>query len=168
MIHQMALEFGTTSMSPTWHRLIFWRFVISRMAAKAISSIWATASAILFGKLSKLQEPSPVIRFRQLNPREELATRQDWSHPARRQEKFWVGIRSTQVWKKSLAMLGDGTRIIRTATLKYKNKNCFWIHFPFTCILSIFYKFCHLLQTARRNSCSFCLKSQNFVEHLKT
>ena len=63
---------------------------------------------------------------------------------------------------------GDGTRIIRTATLKYKNKNCFWIHFPFTCILSIFYKFCHLLQTARRNSCSFCLKSQNFVEHLKT
>ena len=115
-----------------------------------------------------LQEPSPVIRFRQLNPREELATRQDWSHPARRQEKFWVGIRSTQVWKKSLAMLGDGTRIIRTATLKHKNKNCFWIHFPFTCILSIFYKFCHLLQTARRNSCSFCLKSQNFVEYLKT
>ena len=39
-------------------------------------------------------------------------------HPARKQEKFLVGIRSTQVWKKSLAMLGDGTRIIRMAMQK--------------------------------------------------
>ena len=126
-------------MSPTWHRLIFWRFVISRMAAKAISSIWATALAILFGKLSKLQEPSPVIRFRQLNPREEPATRQDWSHPARRQEKFWVGIRSTQVWKKSLATLGDGTRIIRMAMLKHKGLllDSFSIHLYFIYFLQI-------------------------------
>ena len=45
--HRTEPAFGTTSMSPTWHRLIFWRFVISRMAVRAISSIWETESGIL-------------------------------------------------------------------------------------------------------------------------